>query len=39
MNRDITERILSFLREIGLEVRDAELQADKFLLQMIKWLA
>jgi len=39
MNRDITERILSFLRDIGLEARDAELQADTFRLQMIKWLA
>ena len=39
MTEDITERILRFLRDIGLEVRDAELQADTFLLQMIKWLA
>jgi len=39
MTEDITERILSFLRDLGLKVRDAELQADTFLLQMIKWLA
>jgi len=31
VTEDLTERILSFLGEIGLEVRDAELEEDTFL--------